>query len=202
MVVLLLLLLLLLRCILLHSFCVIRWSLLVFVVSLAAKSFVRILAAVRALHRITVLCAVRYIHMLLLRTACLFFCKKLKKLQPLRYEQPFFFHWPSPPTTNLFLSLVVVVLGFFRSISPTTPLFLFGASSGGNMATLLASRGGFQLCDKRTTYVQVSGVMSQVRAHTLSCCSCWCGAMCRSSRLVCRAVCFAPSSNWHGQSMD
>eukprot|EP00752_Nemacystus_decipiens_P005989 g5408.t1 len=48
------------------------------------------------------------------------------------------------------------------SISPTTPLFLFGASSGGNMATILASKGGFQLCDKRTTYVQVSGVMSQV----------------------------------------
>lgn len=31
------------------------------------------------------------------------------------------------------------------------------------MATLLATRGGFQLCDKRTTYVQVSGVMSQVQ---------------------------------------
>ncbi|CAM9920596.1 unnamed protein product, partial [Ectocarpus fasciculatus] len=48
------------------------------------------------------------------------------------------------------------------SIPPNTPLFLFGASSGGNMATMMASKGGFQLCEKRTTYVQVSGVMSQV----------------------------------------
>lgn len=30
------------------------------------------------------------------------------------------------------------------------------------MATMMASKGGFQLCEKRTTYVQVSGVMSQV----------------------------------------
>lgn len=30
------------------------------------------------------------------------------------------------------------------------------------MATALASKGGFQLCEKRTTYVRVSGVMSQV----------------------------------------
>ncbi|CAM9360111.1 unnamed protein product, partial [Ectocarpus sp. 12 AP-2014] len=48
------------------------------------------------------------------------------------------------------------------SIPPNTPLFLFGASSGGNMATMMASKGGFQLCEKRTTYVQVSGVLSQV----------------------------------------
>ena len=31
------------------------------------------------------------------------------------------------------------------------------------MATFMGSKGGFQLCDKRTTYVQVSGVLSQVR---------------------------------------
>ncbi|CAM9794136.1 unnamed protein product [Ascophyllum nodosum] len=48
------------------------------------------------------------------------------------------------------------------SIPPQTPLFLLGASSGGVMATFMGSKGGFQLCDKRTTYVQVSGVLSQV----------------------------------------
>lgn len=48
------------------------------------------------------------------------------------------------------------------SIPPNTPLFLFGASSGGKMATLMASTGGFQLCDKRSTFVQVSGALSQV----------------------------------------
>eukprot|EP00904_Undaria_pinnatifida_P004729 jgi/Undpi1/14257/HiC_scaffold_9.g03906.m1 len=48
------------------------------------------------------------------------------------------------------------------SIPPNTPLFLFGASSGGKMATLMASTGGFQLCEKRSTYVQVSGALSQV----------------------------------------
>ncbi|CAM9523788.1 unnamed protein product [Pylaiella littoralis] len=48
------------------------------------------------------------------------------------------------------------------SIPPSTPLFLFGASSGGYMATTLASSGGFQLCEKRTTYIQVSGAISQV----------------------------------------
>ncbi|CAM9618216.1 unnamed protein product, partial [Hapterophycus canaliculatus] len=48
------------------------------------------------------------------------------------------------------------------SIPPNTPLFMFGASSGGGMATALASKGGFQLCEKRTTYVRVSGAMSQV----------------------------------------
>ncbi|CAM9201163.1 unnamed protein product [Sphacelaria rigidula] len=53
---------------------------------------------------------------------------------------------------------------FYRdwSIPPETPLFLFGASSGGVMATALGNDGGFQLCEKRTTYIEVAGIISQV----------------------------------------
>lgn len=57
-----------------------------------------------------------------------------------------------------------VLWKFYRtwSIPPDTPLFLFGASSGGRMATALGKDGGFQLCEKRTTYIAISGILSQV----------------------------------------
>lgn len=61
-----------------------------------------------------------------------------------------------PLTFTHLLSLSV------RSIPPEAPLFLFGASSGGKMATYLGREGSFQLCDKASTRVVVSGILSQV----------------------------------------
>lgn len=131
------------------------------------ENSVRVAGAVRTpTTTCSVLCAVR----LLRTTYQLFSGQLLRQLRPplhLLGMVPIL-SWLSPPTLLLFILLPTFLRRWrSRSISPTTPLFLFGASSGGKMATLLGSRGGFQLCDKRTTYVQVSGVMSQVQATRL-----------------------------------